>query len=248
MEIKIKDGCLVIDMHELVRVMTDEQRNELTQHCAFDEYLCQAIAAFAAGEVIWEGWWSGGADTGMMSKLQQTIIAMRPDIFKAAAFGMLKEVEMLKAEVGIINTAYYTLRDAKNDRERYNAMPPRMLTREEWDAVRDAACKAVDEINGRIRAVTAPDSGIVEALTIEPCHTTGMHDPTHTPRYICESQMAEAYKRTLEVLGMDEPPRRLHDDCYWCNGNDSGENNEDCKNNMVALRRWVEEGWKPKDA
>lgn len=56
------------------------------------------------------------------------------------------------------------------------------------------------------------------ALVLEPCHVTGMHDPTHTPRYLCETQRADVYDRVLAAVGMAQEamPRRLHDNCGWC--------------------------------
>lgn len=59
---------------------------------------------------------------------------------------------------------------------------------------------------------------ILEALTIEPCHITGMHDPKHTLKYICRDQLVVALNRLLDLLEVevDDLPRRLGDDCYWC--------------------------------
>src|ERR1044071_7183380 len=39
------------------------------------------------------------------------------------------------------------------------------------------------------RAVVAV---LTEALTIEPCHITGMHEPDHHTQYICSEQLREA--------------------------------------------------------
>lgn len=61
-------------------------------------------------------------------------------------------------------------------------------------------------------------SQILKALTLEPCHVTGEHDPTHTARYICRIQRSEALNRVLRLVGVDAPdlPRRLHQHCRWC--------------------------------
>lgn len=62
-----------------------------------------------------------------------------------------------------------------------------------------------------------------EAVTIEPCHVTGTHDPTHTPRYTCTTQKALAFDRVLAVLNLKRPPRKLHGPgCPFCHGS-SGE-------------------------
>lgn len=60
--------------------------------------------------------------------------------------------------------------------------------------------------------------GLLQAITLQPCHVTGMHDPTHTPRYVCSLQREEAFERLLGFLGLTEGelPRKLHDKCYWC--------------------------------
>lgn len=62
---------------------------------------------------------------------------------------------------------------------------------------------------------------VIQACYIEPCHTTGMHDPTHTPRYICADQKAEAFDRVMKALteaGVDGVPKRMlhRNGCYWC--------------------------------
>lgn len=59
---------------------------------------------------------------------------------------------------------------------------------------------------------------LLQALRIEPCHTTGMHDPNHTARYVCDGQRAIAYHRLLGLLGVteDQLPRVLHPECGWC--------------------------------
>ena len=65
---------------------------------------------------------------------------------------------------------------------------------------------------------------ILEAVKIEPCHITGMHDPTHFWNYTCEHQKSEAFDRIHEVISrylnggiLGGPQRKLHGkDCIWC--------------------------------
>lgn len=59
---------------------------------------------------------------------------------------------------------------------------------------------------------------ILDAITLHPCHVTGMHDPRHTPKYVCDIQMREAFEALLEFLEVEitDLPRRLHDSCGWC--------------------------------
>lgn len=62
---------------------------------------------------------------------------------------------------------------------------------------------------------------ILEALTLAPCHVTGMHDPTHTIKYACHFQEHEAFQRLLALLGVtvDDLPRVIHEtDCFSCRG------------------------------
>ncbi len=75
---------------------------------------------------------------------------------------------------------------------------------------------------------------ILHALALQPCHTTGMHDPTHTGLYICELQKVKAFEGLLKLLNVEvgELPRQLHHDCGWCS--DSGQ--------TASFRNWVEKG------
>lgn len=59
---------------------------------------------------------------------------------------------------------------------------------------------------------------LADALSVEPCHITGMHDPEHHTRYMCQDQRASMLDRVLAVLGLTvgELPRRLHERCGWC--------------------------------
>lgn len=49
------------------------------------------------------------------------------------------------------------------------------------------------------------------------CHTSGMHDPEHFDKrkYICESQLAAAFRRFCKDLGIN-PITRSDPDCGWC--------------------------------
>lgn len=59
---------------------------------------------------------------------------------------------------------------------------------------------------------------LVDALAVEPCHITGMHEPEHHVRYMCSDQTAAQLKNLLAGLGLsvDHLPRRLHVNCGWC--------------------------------
>lgn len=75
---------------------------------------------------------------------------------------------------------------------------------------------------------------VIDVLALEPCHVTGLHDPEHTTRRVCNIQRAVAWERLLSFLGVDEEdlPRRMKEDCYFCH---EGED-------KPILERWVEEG------
>jgi hypothetical protein len=58
-----------------------------------------------------------------------------------------------------------------------------------------------------------------DALAVRPCHITGMHEPDHHTRYLCNDQKAAALDGLLSGLGLEfgDLPRRLHDEaCGWC--------------------------------
>lgn len=60
---------------------------------------------------------------------------------------------------------------------------------------------------------------MVEALTLHPCHITGMHSPEHHLEYVCEHQKGVLLESLLGVLGLrdaDSLPHRLHESCGWC--------------------------------
>lgn len=48
---------------------------------------------------------------------------------------------------------------------------------------------------------------IRKAIFIQDCHVSGLHEPRHTPIYVCERQLAEMAKRILGSLGI-----RIDDD------------------------------------
>lgn len=87
--------------------------------------------------------------------------------------------------------------------------------------------------------IKALEVAVFEALALEPCHVTGMHNPDHHVEkrpgeggYICDIQMNEALKNFLATLGTKYPgseheeatyrpgrdlPRKLHGEkCGWC--------------------------------
>jgi len=59
---------------------------------------------------------------------------------------------------------------------------------------------------------------ILEYARLEPCHITGMHDPTHTTKAICQDQLKHVLVQLLETAGLtpEELPRQLHKDCWSC--------------------------------
>lgn len=59
---------------------------------------------------------------------------------------------------------------------------------------------------------------ILDVLALEPCHITGTHTPNHHLESLCTYQKAAMLDRLLAFLdtNVDELPRRLHEDCYWC--------------------------------
>lgn len=61
-------------------------------------------------------------------------------------------------------------------------------------------------------------AALAEALTVRPCHVTGMHTPNHHLDYLCQIQKAAMFDAVLEAVGLsvEELPHALHEDCYWC--------------------------------
>lgn len=53
---------------------------------------------------------------------------------------------------------------------------------------------------------------LLSAMTLAPCHVTGTHDPEHTPKYVCQQQMSDAFRAVLRLIGatVDDLPRRPH--------------------------------------
>jgi len=59
----------------------------------------------------------------------------------------------------------------------------------------------------------------VDAFHLEPCHASGEHDPTHTPRYGCALQAKDTLMQIAGIAGTDihNMPRQLHaGKCLWC--------------------------------
>ncbi len=77
---------------------------------------------------------------------------------------------------------------------------------------------------------------ILDAIALHPCHVTGLHDPNHTVKEVCSLQQSASFTRLLEFLGItvDEVPRKLHDNCYWCHGD------SERRARVGELRRWAE--------
>jgi hypothetical protein len=42
-----------------------------------------------------------------------------------------------------------------------------------------------------------------DAIFIQDCHVSGMHDPSHTHKYVCDIQLRDMAHRILNVLGID---------------------------------------------
>jgi len=60
---------------------------------------------------------------------------------------------------------------------------------------------------------------IVEQVRLHPCHITGMHDPTHTTRYLCTDQQVDVLNQILQLLDLpiEEIRRELHPEPKdWC--------------------------------
>jgi hypothetical protein len=83
----------------------------------------------------------------------------------------------------------------------------------------ESRCRNLDH-EGYLAHLTEREARLREALVLEPCHITGMHDPTHTTRYVCEHQLADLGRRAVVAAGYDPRylPKRLHGPgCGWCN-------------------------------
>lgn len=80
------------------------------------------------------------------------------------------------------------------------------------ELVQPSTDRLVEWLLGELERVRA-------AVYLEPCHVTGEHDPTHTPKYVCILQLRDVAKRVLQALDVDQAtaPRRIHGEkCYWC--------------------------------
>jgi hypothetical protein len=49
---------------------------------------------------------------------------------------------------------------------------------------------------------------ILDAIYVQDCHISGMHDPTHTPHYVCEDQLRDL---AIRVLGVTHGVTDWHD-------------------------------------
>lgn len=62
-------------------------------------------------------------------------------------------------------------------------------------------------------------TGVINALALEPCHITGMHEPDHHVKYNCADQYKAVLDKVLQALEMNRADLRhqLHEgSCYWC--------------------------------
>lgn len=104
-------------------------------------------------------------------------------------------------------------------------------------------CQIKDRLNTQEKA--ALFDKIIEELYVESCHTSGSHDPTHTPKYICELQLARIAKRVLSIVfdikdfqnpeQINRIPRK--GDAYWMR------NSEKIRK---ELSKWKAEGYRPR--
>lgn len=94
---------------------------------------------------------------------------------------------------------------------------------------------------------------ILEAIYIEDCHITGMHDPNHTSKYICADQLADMARRVLAVSHgvkfatgnvstpveeLNKIPRKLTSSWY-----DYYKNNSQYQEKATALKNWATRGF-----
>lgn len=101
-------------------------------------------------------------------------------------------------------------------------------------AVRDALADPDADLRSAASALIV---ALDEALAIEPCHISGMHDPTHTSRYVCSDQEATMVRRLQHALGITAWPTRLHGPgCGWCHDPSS---TEDRRERQREAHRWA---------
>lgn len=86
---------------------------------------------------------------------------------------------------------------------------------------------------------------LTPTLAIEPCHVTGMHDPNHTERYLCDIQTTAVLSHLLAALGLHtrDLSHQLHPDtpydeggCYWCHNVPREENDRE---QLRQVWRWA---------
>lgn len=97
-----------------------------------------------------------------------------------------------------------------------------------------------------------------EALYIQDCHVSGMHDPTHTSSKVCELQLMGLAKRILAVFGIgweglegeavreavNQIPRRIDRKGWYAYYADPSHK---CEEKARELERWEREGLLPKE-
>lgn len=81
-------------------------------------------------------------------------------------------------------------------------------------------------------------AAIVAALTVRPCHVTGLHSPEHHLRYSCDIQKADTLDRVLAAIGTtyDELPKELHPGDLWCH---SVPSQEQYREGLRQTYRWA---------
>ena len=86
-----------------------------------------------------------------------------------------------------------------------------------------------------------------EAAVLRPCHTTGMHNPTHCldhPKpHACELQRADVALRLIEAAGLGDLvdlPREVHPNCYWCGTDARSQSGEEQRSSQAdAFAAWA---------
>jgi len=103
---------------------------------------------------------------------------------------------------------------------------------------------------------------LMNSLYIEDCHVSGMHDPVHTPEYLCQIQLAEMAKRVLSaVFGVEwdkkgaaqaeqvnKIPRRLDREGWFGHYVEQSEKGlEGYQDTVLELEAWEKDGYSPRD-
>jgi len=107
----------------------------------------------------------------------------------------------------------------------------------------------------------ATQRALAEALYVEDCHVTGMHDPSHTTQYICELQLRDLAVRVLMAAGYlpenfrdlegeerraaaNQVPRRVSREGWYAYYRET----EQYHGKAEELERWESEGLNPAEA